>query len=435
METYILTKKFRKGFSVSGNPPVYFTREIGELVEGTLINDPNNTRFPIVLRVPFIVYGQNRYVDIPMNMLRKYRNINQIYEKKSSFDSMLITLEGTAQHTGKKVTGYKFPDNLDDLKFPFKMLFHPNYAVGLKQTTTLDGVTTTKNIDVPSKEVIFIKRNGNKLLTKEGYFRDVSKGVFDKNRVVISPEKINTDKIPNIPKSVSKQPTSNSTLEEDLNNSPLGKTARKIQIGFSVVGWGVFGILAYKFWNKSMTWKVLLSVFGAYNLYSTYKIFSKPALKVSGGSNSTTGTGKTTGTTTGTTSNTNLTKAEKINSIVSNMSDPEQKELDVFNKNFMSNLSDSELNTWIKISKALKDTDLKNAGESGNKEQVYKLLMSKYQLSQQEFESAMQKYGEALMSGVMSGVGQAFEQGLQEGFTNQNQSAFSNFESSLNLDL
>jgi hypothetical protein len=117
------------------------------------------------------------------------------------------------------------------------------------------------------------------------------------------------------------------------------------------------------------------------------------------------------------------------------MSDPEQKYLDVFNKNFMSNLSDSELNTWIKISKALKDTDLKNAGESGNKEQVYKLLMSKYQLSQQEFESAMQKYGEALMSGVMSGVGQAFEQGLQEGFTNQNQSAFSNFESSLNLDL
>ena len=27
------------------------------------------------------------------------------------------------------------------------------------------------------------------------------------------------------------------------------------------------------------------------------------------------------------------------------------------------------------------------------------------------------------------------EQALQEGFTNQNQSAFSNFESSLNLDL
>ena len=61
--------------------------------------------------------------------------------------------------------------------------------------------------------------------------------------------------------------------------------------------------------------------------------------------------------------------------------------------------------------------------------------MSKYQLNQQEFESAMMKYGEMLMGGVMGGVGQAFEQGLQEGFTNQNQSAFSNFESSLNLDL
>jgi len=240
--------------------------------------------------------------------------------------------------------------------------------------------------------------------------------------------------VPQEEKKPTKSATSNSTLEQDLNNSDLGKTARKIQIGFSVVGWGVFGILAYKFWNKSMTWKVMLSVFGAYNLYNTYKIFSKPALKVSGGSDSNTGKGTTTGTTTGTTSSTsttNLTKAEKINSIVSNMSDPEQKELDVFNKNFMNNLSDSELNTWLKISKALKDTDLKNAGESGNKEEVYKLLMSKYQLNQQEFESAMQKYGEALMGGVMGGV----EQALQEGFTNQNQSAFSNFESSLNLDL
>jgi len=436
MEKYILTKRFRKGFSVSGNPPVYFTREIGESAQGEVITAPyTSSQF---LRVPFIVYGQNRYVDIPFNMLRKKEKNNRIYESKSSFDSMLITLEGTAQEKGKKVTGYKFPDNLDDLKFPFKMLFHPNYAVGLKETTTLDGVTTTKNIDVPLKEVIFIKRNGNKLLTKEGYFRDVSKGVFDKNRVVISPEKINTDKIPNIPKSVSKQPTTNASLEQDLNNSDLGKTARKIQIGFSVVGWGVFGILAYKFWNKSTTWKVILSVFGAYNLYSTYKVFSKPALQVEGGSNTGTSTGKetSTGSSTSTSTNTvnntdysNLNKYQKIDLIIQNQSGGEPMDADEINstKAFLNILTDAELTIWIPLSKALKDSEVSQAGESGDKQKLYNLLQSKYGLTQQQVDEQMKKFGEFLMGSIQTAMGDSQ-------FTGKND-MFSNFESSLNLDL
>jgi hypothetical protein len=232
----------------------------------------------------------------------------------------LITLEGTAQEKGKKVVGYKFPNNLDELKFPFKVLFQPNYAVGLKEKTTTDKGITYKNIDVPSREVIIVKRDGKNLLTKEGYVLSS----YDTNKIVISPEKINLDYIPFVPVPPSKTPTtsSNSTTQKDLNNSDLGKTARKVQIGFSVVGWGVFGILAYKFWNKSTAWKVAISVFGAYNLYNTYKTFSKPALKLEGGSNSNTNTGKTTtetttGTTTGTTNN--LTKSQKIDLIVKNM--------------------------------------------------------------------------------------------------------------------
>jgi hypothetical protein len=349
----------------------------------------------------------------------------------------LITLQGTAQQTGKKVVGYKFPNNLDELKFPIKLLFHPNYSVGLKEKITTDKGTTYKNIST-AKEVVIVKRDGKNLLTKEGYVLSS----FDKNSVVISPEKINSDTIPNIPVSVPKAPTSststptststsNSTLEQDLNNSPLGKTARKIQIGFSVVGWGVFGILAYKFWNKSMTWKVMISVFGAYNLYSTYKIFSKPALKVSGGSDSNINIG-TTGTTTpkgmtGTTNN--LTKSQKIDLIIKNQSGSEPVDADEVNnsKAFLNTLNDAELTIWINLSKALKDTEISQAGESGDMRQLYGLLKSKYGLNQKEVEEQMKKMGEFLMGGV--------EQALQEGFTNQNQSAFSNFESSLNLDL
>jgi hypothetical protein len=308
-------------------------------------------------------------------------------------------------------------------------LFHPNYKISLNERIKTDNSLSYKNVDVSPTESIFVKRDGNDLVTKDGYFLSS----FTKSKVVISPEKINSDILPNTSKNVEKSTKSttkatNASLEEDLNNSPLGKTARKIQIGFTVVGWGVFGILAYKFWNKSTTWKVLLSVFGAYNLYSTYKVFSKPALQVGDGSDSNTGT-KTN------TSNTNLTKAQKIDLIVSTLSDPEQKGMDAFNRKFISTLSDAELNTWIKLSKAIKDKSI----QAEDKQQVYKILQTKYNVSQKEFDDSMKKYGEALMNefekGFQEGLTNATEQVFEEGFTNQQQSMFSNFESSLDLDL
>ena len=354
----------------------------------------------------------------------------------------LITLEGIAQEKGKKVIGYKFPDNLDDLKFPFKLLFHPNYATSLNEQIQKDNKITTKQLlNILPTDVIFVKRNGNKLITKEGYILSS----FDKKSTLISPEKVSLDTISNTNNIIEKSPTSNTisniksnnTLEQDVNNSILGKTARKIQIGFSVVSWGVFGILAYKFWNKSTTWKVMLSVIGAYNIYNTYKIFSKPALKVSGGSNLNTGTG--TGTTT-TPLNSNLTKAQKIGLIVTTLSDPEQKEMDVFNKNFISTLSDTELNIWIKLSKALRDDEIKKFNEleetPSNKDKFFKLFQSKYGLSQKQVEEQMKKFGEALMKGFEKGMTQATEQVLEQGLKgSSNTSAFSNFESSLDLDI
>jgi len=232
--------------------------------------------------------------------------------------------------------------------------------------------------------------------------------------------------------------TSNASLEQDLNNSDLGKTARKIQIGFSVVGWGVFGILAYKFWNKSTTWKVILSVFGAYNLYSTYKVFSKPALQVEGGSNTGTSTGKetSTGSSTSTSTNTatipdysNLNKYQKIDLIIQNQSGGEPMDADEINSttSFLNTLTDAELTIWIPLSKALKDSEVSKAGESGDKQKLYSLLQSKYGLTQQQVDEQMKKFGEFLMGSIQTAMGDSQ-------FTGKND-MFSNFESSLNLDL
>jgi hypothetical protein len=72
MEKYRLLKGFRKGFSISGSTPVYFDKKKGDIVEGTIINAPNETPLrPIFLRVSFLVQGQNKSVDIPVRILKK----------------------------------------------------------------------------------------------------------------------------------------------------------------------------------------------------------------------------------------------------------------------------------------------------------------------------------------------------------------------------
>ena len=129
-----------------------------------------------------------------------------------------------------------------------------------------------------------------------------------------------------------------------------------------------------------------------------------------------------------------MTKAQKIDLIVTTLSDPEQKEMDVFNKKFISTLSDAELNTWIKLSKALKGKELE--GKDGNKEEVYKILSTKYNISKKEFDDSMKKFGEALMKDFEKGMTQATEQVFEQGLkSSSNTSAFSNFESSLDLDI
>jgi hypothetical protein len=335
----------------------------------------------------------------------------------------LITLEGKEQFQGKKVTGYRLPDNLDELNFPFKIIWHPNYKVTLTNAK-YDRIT-------PSSEIVFVKKEkspkGINLITKDGYY--INANFLDKNMVLISPETYQP--INQVDKSIE--------LKSNLNNSPLGKTARKIQIGFTVVGWGVFGILAYKFWNKSTTWKVLLSVFGAYNLYSAYKVFSKPALQVGDGSTkkADTTTKSNTEKTLPSISNVKMAtetkvdtskmgKAQKIDLIIKNQSDGEEMDEDEINnsKAFLNTLTDTELNIWISLSKALKDEEI-NKAMAKSQEEGFKLVQSKYSITRKDAEQQMKKLMDFLTKGMESA-----------GFkVTEKQSMFSNFESSLDLDL
>ena len=96
-------------------------------------------------------------------------------------------------------------------------------------------------------------------------------------------------------------------------------------------------------------------------------------------------------------------------------------------KSFFNTLNDAELTIWIPLSKALKDTEISQAGESGDKQKLYSLIQSKYGLTQKQVDEQMKKFGEFLMGAMETAMG-----GSQ--FTGRN-NMFSNFENSLNLDL
>ena len=273
---------------------------------------------------------------------------------------------------------------------------------------TIDKVS----FDKTNKGIDFIS-----LKTDDGY------GIIDKNSDNF---KIYYLIVEDKPVSESKKGQSDTKLVQDLNNSPLGKTARKVQIGFSVIAWGVFGVLAYKFWNKSTTWKVMLSVFGAYNLYNTYKVFNKPALKVSKGSDS--NTQIETGTETGVLdkSNDKLTKQEKIDLIIKIQRGNQPADEDSENNTitFLNTLNDADLSIWIPLSKALKDEQV-NSAMAKNIDEGFKLVESKYGITRKQAEEQNKKLAQFFAT--------IFE---SAGFkSTENNSMFSNFESSLNLDI
>jgi len=89
----------------------------------------------------------------------------------------------------------------------------------------------------------------------------------------------------------------------------------------------------------------------------------------------------------------NLTKNQKVDSIVRNIKSFEllsaEKESNL--RGVLSNLSDVELNLFVSLSKGLADADIQKLGQSGNRTEAYKIFQTKYGLSQKQVDELSAK--------------------------------------------
>jgi len=208
----------------------------------------------------------------------------------------LITIQGTAQESGKKIQGYALPKNISDFKTPSTILFAPNYTPILykEEIGQNNGkpISIMKQVQVTKKSVNIVDKNISRdwLITDEGL---ILKWINNPNLLLISPS--------NTPASSdSSSTTKDVTKDTTIVLGSLEKKARNMQIVGSLLGWGIFGFLAYKFWNKSTVWKVVIAGLGISNAYYSYKAFSgsksgstNKSGSTSSGSTSSTGSGST----------------------------------------------------------------------------------------------------------------------------------------------
>jgi hypothetical protein len=120
----------------------------------------------------------------------------------------------------------------------------------------------------------------------------------------------------------------------------LEKTARKMQVGWTLAGWAIFGFIAYKFWNKSTIWKVVIAGLGISNAYYSYKAFSGSK---SGSANKLGSTSSTSSTSSGSTSSGSTTS-------LGSSSKPSRKEQEDFmvKENLKQGMSQADTRNSLK---------------------------------------------------------------------------------------
>jgi hypothetical protein len=121
-----------------------------------------------------------------------------------------------------------------------------------------------------------------------------------------------------------------------------------------------------------------------------------------------------------------MSKTEKIDLIIKNQRGSEPADADDENntKAFLNTLNDAELSVWINLSKALKDEQINNA-MAKSQEEGFKMVQSKYGITRKDAEIQMKKLSDFITKSFESA-----------GFkVTEKQSTFSNFESSLDLDI
>ena len=119
-----------------------------------------------------------------------------------------------------------------------------------------------------------------------------------------------------------------------------------------------------------------------------------------------------------------LTKKEKIDEIIKLQisQNPNTDADDTKNSRlFLNTLTEEELNIWLPLTKALNDSEIKNESD---KDKAFMLIEKKYKITKKQAEEQGKKLGDFMFSALKS----AFD-------VVENKSKFSNFESSLDLDL
>ena len=119
-----------------------------------------------------------------------------------------------------------------------------------------------------------------------------------------------------------------------------------------------------------------------------------------------------------------LTKKEKIDEIIKLQisQNPNTDADDTKNSRlFFDTLTQEELNIWLPLTKAMNDSEIKN---ESNKDKAFMLIEKKYKITKKQAEEQGNKLNDFIFGALKS----AFD-------VVENKSKFSNFESSLDLDL
>ena len=167
------------------------------------------------------------------------------------------------------------PMKPSDLKVPFKLIFLPNKNA--KEGVNFSSEAKVQTLEGIEQQAKTGKDNSPRVSIKEGdvfnivevktimftYLPTPQKRYFlltDNN--LILPYNKSQYFIDLTPASETKQPTIEGSQNRAMNNSDSDLQRKKMIL---FLGWGIFGFLAYKYWNKSNNWKIGIGILGLYH--------------------------------------------------------------------------------------------------------------------------------------------------------------------------
>lgn len=171
-------------------------------------------------------------------------------------------------------TGFAHPTNFNVVDGNTKLIlemdvYFDNMKNGLSDLSKLFPFYQWLFEQFPNADPLIPELDGSTPDSLNGYLQNGLNNIKLKQNPLTDPLQDNPD--PN-------QDNPNGEGKEDEEISLIDKLKDrfdKMSGGASLVGIGLSGYLAYKFWTKSLIWKVGIGLLGAATLYTTYNYFSK----------------------------------------------------------------------------------------------------------------------------------------------------------------